>query len=267
MPDLANKLQIRFFKMILKVGKSTPTNMVLGELGQFPVSIQAKCRMLNFWYKLAFSNGSDKLSCVTYRFLFKMYESGVYKSKILLSVHGVLNELGFSDFWHNQTSNNVTDGGYFNTFKALMKNRLQDQFVQTWHSEINNNEFYYNYRMYKENFEFEKYLSILPVNLANAVLKFRTLNHKLPIQKGRTLGIPRQDRICHKCSSGDLGDEFHYIFVCPFFTNYRKQLLRCYYYARPNSVKFRELFSTTKKSLLLKLAKFMTLVMDCLRSE
>ena len=46
--NLASKLQLRFYKIILKLSKSTPSCMVCGELGQFPLEVQAKCRMLNF---------------------------------------------------------------------------------------------------------------------------------------------------------------------------------------------------------------------------
>jgi hypothetical protein len=260
MSNLASKLQLRFLKIILKVGKSTPTNMVLGELGQFPISIQAKCRMLNFWYKLAYSNCSNKLSCVVYRFLFKLYESEVFKSQFLQSVHNTLNELGFGNFWQNQSTENVPRES-LTSFKTLIKNRLQDQFVQNWLSEINNNELYYNYRMFKDNFEVEKYLAILPVNVAKVITKFRTLNHKLPVQKGRFTGIPRHERICRHCTS-DLGDEFHYIFICPFFKNERNLFLRKYFFIRPNSIKYKELFSSHNKSTLLKLYKFIQQIMN-----
>ena len=28
--------------------------------------------------------------------------------------------------------------------------------------------------------------------------------------------LPYEDRLCTKCSSADTGDEFHYVFSCPF---------------------------------------------------
>ncbi len=87
-------------------------------------------------------------------------------------------------------------------------------------------------------------------------LKFRTLNHKLPIQKGRILGIDRNDRLCGKCNTGDLGDEYHYIFQCPFFSEDRKQFLKPYYNKHPNSIKYKQLFSTSNKNTLLKLIHF-----------
>ena len=48
--NLASKLQLRFYKIILKLSKSTPSCMVYGELGQFPLDVQAKCRMLKFCF-------------------------------------------------------------------------------------------------------------------------------------------------------------------------------------------------------------------------
>ena len=54
--ELCEKIQRRFMKMLLQVRKSTPTSMVLGELGSFPVSIEAKYRMLTYWYKLSLAD-------------------------------------------------------------------------------------------------------------------------------------------------------------------------------------------------------------------
>ena len=33
-----------------------------------------------------------------------------------------------------------------------------------------------------------------------------------------------EDRLCAKCSSADIGDEFHYVFSCPFFAESRKNI-------------------------------------------
>ena len=115
--------------------------------------------------------------------------------------------------------------------------------------------------MFKENFQFEKYLSILPSNLSYVMIKFRTLNHKLPIQKGRIDGIVRSERKCTRCDCDDLGDEFHYLFSCSYFLDNRIQLLKPYYYKRSNCIKFSQLLGSSQKSVLLKLAKFMKIIM------
>ena len=49
---LLGQLQIKFCKIILNVKKSTPNNMVLGELGTFPLELSVHARMVTFWCKL-----------------------------------------------------------------------------------------------------------------------------------------------------------------------------------------------------------------------
>ena len=47
--------------------------MVYGELGQFPFEVQAKCMMLNVWFKLVNINYKFKFSNIIYTFLYEMY--------------------------------------------------------------------------------------------------------------------------------------------------------------------------------------------------
>ena len=54
-------------------------------------------------------------------------------------------------------------------------------------------------------------------------VKFRTLNHRLPIEVGRWRNIIRENRICNLCNGRNLGDEFHYLFECPSLSNERKK--------------------------------------------
>ena len=45
-------------------------------------------------------------------------------------------------------------------------------------------------------------------------MKFRTCNHRLKIETGRYVNVPRVERFCDLCSSSELGDEFHLFFKC-----------------------------------------------------
>ena len=70
--------------------------------------------------------------------------------------------------------------------------------------------------MFKNVFAPGDYLQILPLNFACTFVNFRTLKHRLPIQRGRVLNLPYEHRLCTRCSSADIGDKFHYVFSCPF---------------------------------------------------
>ena len=79
--------------------------------------------------------------------------------------------------------------------------------------------------LYLLNCESSKYIAklfslsifnLLPTNLRISFSKFRCTNHKLPIEKGRFLGIARDDRICNLRNSAKLGDEYHYIIGCDY---------------------------------------------------
>ena len=57
--------------------------------------------------------------------------------------------------------------------------------------------------------------------------------------------------LCNLC---ELGDEFHYLFKCTFFSDERKTLLPKDVIARPNVVKYRELLCSDDRNSLFKLS-------------
>jgi len=173
-------------------------------------------------------------------------------------VQNTLNEIGLSVLWDSQFQSNLSA----NCFKDKIKRRLKDQFIQGWLSEVNTKESCYNYRLYKTTFQLEKYIEILPQRLIYPLIRFRTLNHRLPIQKGRWSNIPRNERKCTLCCQSDLGDEFHYVLVCPFFNDMRKHYLPVKYWKHPNVIKFQSLFCNTNYTLLSKLTYFVKDIMN-----
>ena len=72
--------------------------------------------------------------------------------------------------------------------------------------------------MIKPNFIQSPYISTLINTCAIPIVRFITTNNNLPVNILRYVDVERMDRICTKCNLGDTGDEFHYIFICPFFT-------------------------------------------------
>jgi hypothetical protein len=55
-------------------------------------------------------------------------------------------------------------------------------------------------------------------------LRFRMGCHALPTDAGRRQGVPRSQRVCPRCSLGDVGDERHLVFTCPCLGAYSQSL-------------------------------------------
>ena len=89
--------------------------------------------------------------------------------------------------------------------------------------------------------------------------RIRTCNHRLPIEVGRYArpAVPREQRVCTKCNSGQIGDEFHFILTCtnPTLMNLREKYISPHYSGSPNMEKLKELFSNRGKRLF-KLARY-----------
>ncbi len=233
--------------------------MVLGEVGRYPIEIEAKCRMLGFWYGLCSTSHSEspKISNLMFQLCSKLYYASDYKLPWLMKVHSLLDSLGLSYIWSNQIHT-------IESFKRIVKQRLMDQFIQEWQSRVAENSVCSNYRLFKKKFCFEEYLTYLPSILRQRVLKFRLSNHRLPIQQRRSLGIPRDERICTVCDSGEVGDEFHYLFNCSNenVKRNRTKYVDKYYTHHPNVPKFCSLMNMTSKSKNIKLAKFISCILE-----
>ena len=71
------------------------------------------------------------------------------------------------------------------------------------------------------------------------IIKYTTGNHQLPVETGRWDDIPLNERKCKICTTDDIGDEYHYLFICDFLKIDRKLYLKPYFYVQPNIRKYR----------------------------
>ena len=207
--DLIERLHLKFCELLLCLKKSTPNFMVYGELGAYPLDIYIKCRMLGYWAKLL-SQNNDRLSKIMYNLMYSKYLMNDYNSKWLLFIKHTLDSLGYGNVFMFQNTFSK------NWLHETLKRRLFDQFQQAWLSNLSDSPKGLNYRIFKESFGFEKYLDKLTTKDRITFCRFRTCNHKLPIETGRWINVERNERKCIFCDKNDIGDEFHYILVCPY---------------------------------------------------
>ena len=175
-------------------------------------------------------------------------------------IKSVFDNCGLSYVW--DTQNFVSNTWLYNT----VKQKLTDQFNQSWNSQVQNSPKALNYRIFKEKFEFEHYLKVLDHKKAIGLCRFRTTNHNLPIESGRWRNINRNDRKCFLCNSHEIGDEFHYLFVCSAFDIDRRNNLKFRFRSRPNILVMRDLMQTKNVSDLSKLYKLINAIIKKLNS-
>ena len=214
--------------------------MVLGELGRLKLEKYIESRMINFWCNLVHS-GQDKLSGKVYIIIKILFEENVYQSLWLKKIKMTLDSIGMSNLWDSCET----------TSREWVKNSVERRLLDV-HTQNLSSAIYLKIlipqldRIFKQNLHnFEKYLTDLPKKERIVPCRFRCANHHLPIVSGRYSNIPRNMRFCNLCNLHSLGDEFHYLFECPFFANDRNLFLKRYFIRRPNTFNMDQLFNST----------------------
>jgi hypothetical protein len=172
----------------------------------------------------------------------------------MLFVKKNLNDLGLGYMWDSN--------GFFSFewFKHTIKQRICDQFVQKWDSNVFSSPKGFFYRIIKENFCFEKYLDLLDPSDRIGLCRFRTCNSRLPIEVGRWFGIERSERKCTLCNYNDIGDEYHYLFKCSRFDSIRNQCIKWRKGSPQNVFTTKSIFNSNNVVTLRKLSKFVKII-------
>ena len=255
---ILEQVQLRFLKFVLNLKKTTPNYIVYGETGVLPLRIEINYRIISYWTKLV-SADNNKL-CSQLYFIAKSYFDNLHGTNNfswIEHVRLILTLNGFSGIWDtHQFPNRIW-------LAKAIKQKLTDLFLNEWKDEVETKPSSYIYRIFKADFEFEYYLTHVPFSLRKYLLKFRTLNHKLPVEKGRWRNIPRTERKCHLCLN-DIGDEYHYLMVCTSLKPIRKKYLAPYFCKRPNTFKFEKLMKSKNPTVLRKLCLFIKYIFELL---
>lgn len=261
--QVIERVHLKFIKHIFHLKKSTPTHMIYGELGIYPITLEIKHRMLTFWCKvISDCNDEDlglqKLSTCVYSLVYNMHRNNKIKSDWLDCIEHLVCTLGFSGFWLTQQIANPK------WLIAAFKQKLHDQYIQQWMETVHISSSSSNFRIFKTSFERSPYLHVLSDTLSRTLIKFRTRNHRFPVEKGRWTGLTYSERKCEMCNT-DIGDEFHFLFKCERFRDDRKKFLKPYFYKNPNVIKYNELMNVNNTKVLKDLCKFINKIMKVVR--
>jgi hypothetical protein len=228
--------------------KNTVNNIVYRELGRTNVQCVRVVRIIKYWLKIVKS--PTRLIKTVYDILLVDAENG--KGNWVSLLKNLLETYGFGYVWENQGVENDT------AFLVVFKQRVRDNFGQMVHRELEGTSRGNSYILYHEHFICAKYLDVVKTERHRIALsRLRSSNHRLAIESGRwhkPQPIPLQERKCQTCNV--LEDEFHFVLVCPVYSQLRKQYVSKYYYERPSMFKFIELMSSVNVKTITKLANF-----------
>ena len=248
--QILERTHAAFLRRITKTKKSTPHYMLYAELGRYPIEIIIKVRMVGFWNRLGTSK-QTKLSALLYNVL---HNTPGLKCKWINYVKQIFIDTGKFNIWLSP------DPSHYNNLNSCIKRILIDQNLQKWNASLENSSKGINYKLFKETIELERYFLTLPPKQYLTLVKFRTSNHRFPVETCRWEGIPLADRKCNLCDKNDIADEVHYLLICPFFAEHRSNYIDRYFYRRPNILKFKELLCINSVVKLKKLCKFIDIL-------
>ena len=143
----------------------------------------------------------------------------------------------------------------------LVKQTLIDQYNQNWNTLVNSSKKGKIYQLGKISIGLEPYLKLLPLNDARCLFKFRTANHKLPIETGRWDGTLLEHRKCNLCQKDEIGSERHYLLTCDYFNNLRLKYLSNII-SGESEYEYKKLLQSSSSETLTKLARFTSYIMS-----
>uniref|UniRef100_A0A0N7ZBB2 Reverse transcriptase domain-containing protein n=1 Tax=Scylla olivacea TaxID=85551 RepID=A0A0N7ZBB2_SCYOL len=246
------QLHMTFLKHVLHVHKYTSTDIVYGELGEYPIDIVINTRMIGYWSRLI-TGKTTKLSMIMYKSLLHLDSTGMYSSPWICHIRNILNNCGMSGIWMDQQTNNPE------WLRKAVENKLKDHWITSWFRNISTKGLCKSYRMYKDLYCREDYLLKLKKSIRMPLIKIRTNNNRLPVVKGRYDSIDREERLCTLCRCNVVGDEYHILLSCPNdnIVELRNKYIPNYYRNNPTVNKFIQLMQSKSQYILSNISLFL----------
>jgi len=214
--DEAERVQLEMGKRILKVSRSTPSDVVRGELGWWSLKARRDFALLRWWGKIVRMDHSRLTYCV-YRF--RKANMGVKHSSWCGDVKALLQDLNLTEVWDTEEIGDLN--GWSSRLKVLIGNREELE----WKNRLLTTSKLRTFRLLKSEFKLEDYLmEVRDPRWRKALTCIRGGSHNLNIEAGRWLGLPVELRTCCVCVTGQIEDERHLMLDCLPYEKLRRRM-------------------------------------------
>jgi hypothetical protein len=142
-------------------------------------------------------------------------------------------------------------------FLPVLRTRLRDVYISQWRTGMSSSPSLELYMQVKTDFGRADYLNrVINSKFRRALAQIRLSSQALRIESGKHRSIPRGGRICTLCNKVDLEDEYHFIIICPVYTDLRCKYIKKYFVNKPSMYKFTQLLQSEKLCDLKNLALY-----------
>ena len=262
----AEKLNMKFCKLILGAGKKSTNIAILSELGRLPMYCSIILSLLSYWHRIENMSESSLLHCA-------------YDECKNLSQSDINNWYNTVKFFCNKLDLNllICKKSNMTTFKGLLKKHIKKNFYRYWLNIHDKGQTFGKldtYFLLKNTFATEKYLSLKSFEQRKVLCKFRISTHELRIERGRyeytkdtdgkKIPLERNQRICTFCNLNCVEDEIHFLTNCPLYIEERKAFFHFLsdtyknFNLLSNNQKFLWIMTNEDHSVLVKLCDFLT---------
>ncbi len=249
---IIEKVQMSFGKAVLQVNKKASHTAIRGELGLFPMRIDAITHAVKYHNHLVNQPDNSLLKA-------SLNDNIKEKLEWFCSLKNLRHKFDI------QKENSTVD-------TYLLSKSLKNSYESHWHTSLSRtqNNKLDSYALYKRAIKQEPYLSCVTNSQARQALgKMRISAHKLRIETGRyeSPKLPRDQRVCIKCPK-IIEDEIHVITQCDLYKKHRDELYRTVTKDVPNfnnlneKNKFIYLMSCENEKILNLLAKFACFILS-----
>ena len=216
------RLHLSFCKQLLGVRKQTNTSGVLLELGQIPITFDARKMAIKNWERIH-KDSANELLIASHKNAMKENLPWETSIRNLFSVNGL------QDLF--QAKVDKTEDSCRKSAANIMLRRLMDQFHQTSLEAIKTSSKMKTLSLLKVEPGRESYLTeVTNPRHRRALSKLRLSSHTLEVERGRwyTTESSKKERFCTFCKQKGLEkveDEQHFLLKCPMSKELRDEFL------------------------------------------
>ena len=127
--DCVEKVHLSFCKNILGVRKTTQNSFIYGELGRTPLIYKRYVNIIKYWFKILYCNDMKYIK-VMYNVMLNDLVKYPNKKSWAYQVRNILQMYGFNEAWLFQSIGDI------NVFIKVFKQRVKDNYMQTWTGEL-----------------------------------------------------------------------------------------------------------------------------------